>query len=454
MSANPENIFREYDIRGTVGGGINEERVFAIGAAYGERAKQNGAKTVSVGRDCRLSSASFAAAFADGITGRGVDVIDIGLVSTPMLYFSVFNLTPDGGVIVTASHNPPEYNGLKLCMGKNAMFGDEIKALALAPEGKSKHAHGKITKADITENYADFLCGGVEAESGIRFAFDCGNGTGGVAAPIVFEKLGFKADGLFTEPDGRFPNHHPDPSLEENLADLISKVRSGKSRLGMAFDGDADRLGVVDENGAVVRGDMLALIFALDIARSKPGAKIIGDVKCSRLLFELAEKAGAKAIMWKTGHSLIKRKLSEENADFAGEMSGHLFFGDRFAGYDDALYAGLRLLEIVSKTGAAVSDLLSEAPGVFSTPEIRLDCPDDIKFRAVQNAKLAIAKKFPEAELTDIDGVRAEFGDGWGLVRASNTQPALVLRFEAASEKRLGEIREGLEKIIIGAMKT
>ncbi|WP_462137996.1 phosphohexomutase domain-containing protein [Candidatus Mycalebacterium sp.] len=225
---NSENIFREYDIRGVVGAGMDEERVFAIGAAYGEKAKDFGAKTVSVGRDCRLSSEEFAAALTSGITGRGVNVTDIGLVSTPMLYFSVFNLTPDGGVIVTASHNPPEYNGLKLCMGKQAMFGDEIKSLARAPEAKSKRARGKITKTDITENYADFLCGGVKVESGMSFAYDCGNGAGGIAAPMVFEKLGLKADGLFTEPDGNFPNHHPDPSLEENLADLIKKVRSEK----------------------------------------------------------------------------------------------------------------------------------------------------------------------------------------------------------------------------------
>lgn len=453
MSNNPEDIFREYDIRGTVGDRINEERVFAIGKSYGEKAKGMGAKTVSVGRDCRPSSESFSAALSDGITSRGVDVADIGLVSTPMLYFSIFEMDLDGGVIVTASHNPPEYNGLKLCMGKNAMFGKEIKDLSETP-GPGKSARGKITKTDITERYADFLSGNVEIAEGIDFVFDCGNGTGGVAAPLVFEKLGLKAAGIFTEPDGTFPNHHPDPSVEENLRDLIQIVRSDKKQLGMAFDGDADRIGVADENGNIVRGDMLVLIFALEIAQRKPGAKIIGDVKCSKLLFELAEKAGAKTVMWKTGHSLMKKKLADENAALAGEMSGHIFFGDRFFGYDDALYAGLRLLEIISKTGKTVSGLLSGVPKLFSTPEIRVDCADDEKFKVVEKVKNLIAEKFPEAEITDIDGVRAGFPGGWGLVRASNTQPALVLRFEGETQKRLAEIRGAIEKTLDGAMKN
>ncbi len=447
MSKKPEDIFREYDIRGTVGDGIDEERVFAIGQSYGEKAKEHGAKTVAVGRDCRPSSESFSAALVDGITSRSVDVTDIGLVSTPMLYFSIFDMDLDGGVIVTASHNPPEYNGLKLCMGKNAMFGEGIKNLAEKPKGRAT-ASGKITKTDIIGQYSDFLAGNVEIANGIDFAFDCGNGTGGIAAPLVFEKLGLKANGIFTEPDGTFPNHHPDPSVEENLQDLIKTVRNKKSRLGMAFDGDADRLGVVDENGNIVRGDMLVLIFALEIAGRKPGATIIGDVKCSKLLFELAQKAGAKAVMWKTGHSLMKKKLNDENAALAGEMSGHIFFGDRFFGYDDALYAGLRLLEIVSKTGKTVSELLADVPKLFSTPEIRVDCPDDEKFKVVDKVKSRITEKFPETEIIDIDGVRAEFPGGWGLVRASNTQPALVLRFEAESEKRLAEIRDAVEEIL------
>ncbi len=454
MSANSENIFREYDIRGTVGSGINEERVFSIGKSYGEKAKMLGGKTVSVGRDCRPSSESFAQALCDGITSRGVNVVDIGLVSTPMLYFSVFNMTPDGGVIVTASHNPPEYNGLKLCMGKNAMFGRDIEDLSKTPAKESRAARGTITKTDITKTYSDFLAGSVEIERGLKFAFDCGNGTGGVAAPLVFEKLGLEGKGIFAEPDGTFPNHHPDPSVEENLQDLIKTVRREKSRLGMAFDGDADRLGVVDENGEIVRGDMLVLIFALEIARRNPGAKIIGDVKCSKLLFELAEKAGAKTIMWKTGHSLMKKKLAEENAALAGEMSGHIFFGDRFFGYDDALYAGLRLLEIVSKTGKTVSALLALAPKLFSTPEIRVDCPDEEKFKVVEKLKKIVSQKFPEAEINDIDGVRASWERGWGLVRASNTQPALVLRFEAESENRLAEIRDMVETTLREAIKN
>lgn len=448
-----DNIFREYDIRGTVGDQINGETVFAIGRSYGARARRAGAKTVAVGRDCRPDSEKLAAALTDGITGEGVNVVDIGLVSTPMLYFSIFEMDLGGGVIVTASHNPPEYNGLKLCLGKSAMFGDDIMALAKSPP-PPEAARGKRSEADITERYADFLCGGVRVERGIEFAYDCGNGTGGIAAPLVFEKLGCRAEGLFTEPDGTFPNHHPDPSVEENLTDLITAVRSKNLLLGMAFDGDADRLGVVDGGGAVVRGDMLTLIFALDIAAGKPGAKIIGDVKCSKLLFELSEKSGAEAIMWKTGHSLMKKKLADEEADLAGEMSGHIFFGDRFPGYDDALYAGVRLLEIVSKTGKGLSGLLAGVPPLFSTPEIRADCPDDKKFGVAEKVKKLIREKFPEAKIVDIDGVRAEFPGGWGLVRASNTQPALVLRFEAESEKLLGEIRGAVERAVAEAMES
>ena len=446
-------IFREYDIRGTVEDQINEETVFAIGRAYGSRARSEGAKTVAIGRDCRPGSEKFADAFAAAVTGEGVNVADIGLVSTPMLYFSVFDMNLGGGAIVTASHNPPEYNGLKLCMGKNAMFGDDIRALAKTPPPWNG-SRGKKSAAGITERYADFLCGGVQVERGIEFAYDCGNGTGGVAAPLVFEKLGCRTEGLFTEPDGTFPNHHPDPSVEENLTDLIAAVRKKNLPLGMAFDGDADRLGVVDGGGTVVRGDMLTLIFALDIAAGKPGAKIIGDVKCSKLLFELAEKSGAKAIMWKTGHSLMKKKLADEKADLGGEMSGHIFFGDRFPGYDDALYAGLRLLEIVSKTGKSPSELLAGVPPLFSTPEIRADCPDDRKFTVAETVKKLLAERFPEAKIVDTDGVRAEFPGGWGLVRASNTQPALVLRFEAESETVLAGIRETVEQTVAEAMEN
>lgn len=453
MSKNRQNIFREYDIRGIVGDDIDAQTVLAIGRSYGAAAREKGAKKVAVGRDCRPSSEDFSAALTEGIISEGVGVVDIGLVSTPMMYFSIFNMDLGGGAIVTASHNPPQYNGLKLCMGKSAMFGNDIRALAHAPESKPSSVCGSVETADIGERYADFLCGGVSVESGIEFAYDCGNGTGGIAAPLVFEKLGLKADGIFTEPDGTFPNHHPDPSVEENLADLINAVRGGDALFGMAFDGDADRLGVVDGAGAVVRGDMLTLIFALDICSRKRGAKIIGDVKCSGTLFDLARSAGAEAIMWKTGHSLMKKKLADENADLAGEMSGHIFFGDRFPGYDDALYAGLRLLEIVSKTGKGPSELLADVPAVFSTPELRVDCADEQKFAVVEEVKKLIAEKFPQAEICDIDGVRAGFGDGWGLVRASNTQPALVLRFEAESEERLREIKNAVEGIVAEAQE-
>ena len=441
-----KGIFREYDIRGVAGESITEEAVETIARAYGTVVAAAGGKTVCVGRDCRKSSPAFRDALAGGITSAGVDVLDIGTVTTPMVYFSAFTENVDGAVMVTASHNPPRYNGLKMCVGRDSLFGEGIQSIRrLVEKGEFSSGRGTVHRGDVLEKYLAFLERGVSVEPGLRVAADGGNGTAGVACPEILRRLGCEVHELYMEPDGDFPNHHPDPTVEENLSDLRKTVTGLGLDAGLAFDGDADRIGVVDERGEPVGGDMLLLVYALDILRENPGATIIGDVKCSSVLFEKIREAGGNPVMWKTGHSVIKNKMKREGAELGGEMSGHMFFANRFFGYDDAVYAGLRLLEILSKTGGRVSDLLRGLPETFATPEIRVDCPDEIKFRVTEAVKNRLAGL---GEVTDIDGVRVEHDDGWGLLRASNTQPALVLRFEARTEARLAEIRETVESAL------
>ena len=439
---NPQ-IFREYDIRGIVDKDLTEDVVEAIGKAYGTYMRKLGKKRISLGRDCRLSSPAFAKAMARGINSAGLDVIDIGMVSTPILYFSLFNLDVEGGVMITASHNPGEYNGIKLCVEKDSLFGEGIQNIRkIAEGGDFARGKGTVETMDLIESYLKFLKENVQIKPGIRVGIDYGNGMVGIAGPQILKELRCRATELYPTPDGTFPNHHPDPTVEENVRELISTVREKKLQLGIGFDGDGDRVGVIDEKGNIVWGDMLVVILARDILKQTAGAKIIGDVKCSGRLFKDIEKHGGNPIMWKTGHSLIKNKMKVEKAVLAGEMSGHIFFADKFFGYDDALYAGLRLLEIISKTGKKVSELLEGIPPAFTTPEIRVDCPEEIKFKVVAKVKEELKKGY---EVVDIDGVRIEFPDGWGLVRASNTQPALVLRFEAETKERLEEIRSLIE---------
>lgn len=446
---NPQ-IFREYDIRGIVDDDLNADVLERIGKAYGTYMKDYGAKVVSIGRDCRLSSPEYAKAMSRGINSTGIDVIDIGMVSTPMLYFSLYNLDVGGGVMITASHNPGEYNGIKLCRGKDSVFGAQIQKIReIAEGGEFALGKGSVKEMDIEELYVKFLKENIDMKPGIRAGIDYGNGMVGMIGPRVFREFGCDVTELYVTPDGTFPNHHPDPTVEENLAQLIETVRSGELPLGIGFDGDGDRMGVVDENGNIIWGDMLVLVFARDVLSRKPGAKIIGDVKCSNRLFNGIREAGGEAIMWKTGHSLIKDKMKVEKASLAGEMSGHIFFADKFFGYDDALYASLRLLEIMSKTGKNLSQLLEGIPPAVSTPEIRVDCPEAIKFRVVETVKQELGKAY---RIIDIDGVRIEFPDGWGLIRASNTQPALVLRFEAQTGERLREIRSLIEGELNSAM--
>jgi phosphomannomutase/phosphoglucomutase len=439
---NPQ-IFREYDIRGIVDRDLGEGVVETIGKAYGTYMRGLGKKRVSLGRDCRLSSPALAAAMSRGINSTGLDVIDIGMVTTPMLYFSLFSLDVDGGVMITASHNPGEYNGIKLCVERDSLFGEGIQNIRRIAEGRDfASGKGEVEKIDIMEDYIGFLRENVEIKPGIRIGIDCGNAMVGIVAPRILREFGCDLTELYVTPDGTFPNHHPDPTVEENMRDLIRTVREKNLQLGIGFDGDGDRIGVIDENGNIIWGDMLVIILARDILKRIPQAKIIGDVKCSSRLFRDVEKHGGRPIMWKTGHSLIKNKMKVEGAALAGEMSGHIFFADRYFGYDDALYAGLRLLEIVSRTGKRLSELLEGVPPAFSTPEIRVDCPEEIKFQVVDRVKEELKKGY---RVIDIDGVRIEFPDGWGLIRASNTQPALVLRFEAETKERLDEIRSLIE---------
>jgi len=450
VSINP-GIFTEYDIRGITGTDIDEEVFELIGKAYGTYMKKLGASTISMGRDCRVTSPELSQAVAKGINSTGINVLDIGMVATPMLYFSLYNLDVDGGVMVTASHNPGEYNGIKLSEGKNSLFGDHIQEIRkLAEGGDFATGSGNTSEADIREDYIKFLKDNLDIKPGLRIAADYGNGMTGVIGPEVFREFGCEITELYETPDGTFPNHHPDPTVEENLAELIDTVKSKNLEVGLGFDGDGDRIGVIDENGNIIWGDMLVLIFARDILTREKGAKFIGDVKCSTKLFRGIEDAGGGAIMWKTGHSLIKNKMKVENAAMAGEMSGHIFFADKFFGYDDALYAALRLLEIVSKTGKKVSELLGDIPHSVSTPEIRMDVPEEIKFQLVEKVKNRLSEKH---QVIDIDGVRIEFPDGWGLIRASNTQPALVLRFEAKSDQKLHEIRSIIEGELNSVMK-
>jgi phosphomannomutase/phosphoglucomutase len=439
MNINPV-IFREYDIRGTVGTELSPEFAHILGRAYATLAIENNLNRIGIGYDCRLSSPGYAESLAKGIADEGLDVVMTGMGPTPQLYFSVFSQDLGGGIQVTGSHNPPDMNGFKILLGKKTLSGAQIqdlkvrceKVLTKAPSAKK----GTITTIDIRKNYINSLIENSKSHMGprkLKVVVDAGNGVGGMIGPEVLRGLGVEVIELFCDPDGNFPNHHPDPTVLKNVRDLIAAVKEHKADFGIGWDGDADRIGVVDERGEAVFGDMLLLIYGRAILNEKPGATIIGDVKCSSLLFNDLKAKGANAIMWKTGHSLIKGKLLETHGDLAGEMSGHIFFKHRFFGFDDALYASSRLVEIMSHHKGTLSSLISDLPTMVSTPEIRVDCPEEIKFKIAQEAQSA----FKEFTVDTIDGVRVTFEKGWGLVRASNTQPVLVMRFEATSDELL-----------------
>lgn len=434
------HIFREYDIRGVFPGELNQQTVHLLGLALGTYYQANRAGRISLGHDCRLSSPDISRWLVQGLLESGMDVVDIGMVPSPILYFSLHNLDVDGGIEITGSHNPPEFNGIKVCLGEASIYGQEIQKIReIIESGDFRHGHGKKEGASIIGQYADYLIGNIQPGPVKRkVVLDAGNGAGGIVACDIYRRMGFEVIPLFCEPDGRFPNHHPDPTIPEYLQAMISKVHETSADLGIAFDGDADRIGVTNQEGDIIWGDQLMIIFARDLLTRHPGAKIIGEVKCSQALYDDIERHGGQAIMWKAGHSLIKNKMKVEGALLAGEMSGHLFFAERYFGYDDAIYAGARLLEILSHTEENLKDLLADIPKMVNTPEIRIDCPDDKKFKVVAGLVDEFKKDY---EVIDVDGARVLFDGGWGLIRASNTQPVLVLRFEARDKNRLEEIR-------------
>ena len=447
---NPD-VFREYDVRGIVDRDLNFDFVYNLGRAVGTYSIDRGVKLMTVGMDCRLSSSEYRDAIREGITSTGINIVDVGLCATPMLYFSIRHFNADGGVMVTGSHNPPEFNGFKICVGPDTIYGQDIQELRKIME-VNKYISGKGASRfdDISKPYEDYLFNNVEVKEGLNIVVDGGNGVGGIFALPLLNRFGCKVTDIYCNPDGGFPNHFPDPTILENLTELIALVKKNDSDIGIAYDGDADRIGVITDQGNVLWGDELLLLFSRFILQKIPGASIIGEVKCSQRLYEDIEKHGGRPIMWKAGHSLIKGKMKEEKAPLAGEMSGHMFFADRYFGYDDAIYASIRLLEIISTSGKKISEILSDVPKTFTTPEIRIDCPDDIKFHVVEEFKEHFRKNY---KIIDVDGARIPFGDGWGLVRPSNTQPVLVLRFEAQTEEHLQRIKKMVENVLNNIMK-
>ncbi len=438
------NIFREYDIRGIVGEHLTNETVEILAKAIGTYFVKNGAKRIAVGFDARVSSPIFRNILVNNFNQCGIDCIDIGRVPTPVLYFTVFTQNVDGGVMITGSHNPPHHNGFKICLGKNTIFGSQIQEIKdIAVSENFSKGEGKTETLEILDEYKTEIEKRVNlGNKQLKVVVDAGNGMGGITAVPIYKNLGIDLVELFTEPDSNFPNHHPDPTVEENLQDVIAKVIETKADIGIAFDGDADRIGVVNEKGEIIWGDELTILYAREILRENPNATIIAEVKCSQTLYDEIEKLGGKSVMCKAGHSIIKAKMKETNALLAGEMSGHIFFADKFYGFDDACYAGLRVLEILSKTDKKLSELLADLPKTFSTPEIRIDCSDETKFDVVEK----IAQHFAKTnKVITIDGARIVFENGWGLVRASNTQAILVLRFEADSAENLQKIRSEVE---------
>lgn len=446
---NPE-IFRQYDIRGIAGKDMDLDGVGQLGRGIGTYLQRQGKGRIAVGRDCRTTSPEYAARIIEGLTASGLDVMEIGVCSTPLSYFSIRHLELDGSVMVTASHNPPEYNGFKICSGVDSVYGEALQEILQLIEKKDfSSGNGRVSQTDIYTPYLAYLKENISVSRPLKVGIDAGNGTAGPAAVAAVKAQGCTVVDIYTEMDGTFPNHEADPTVVANMTDLIDLVAKEKLDVGLAFDGDGDRIGVVDANGSMIYGDQLMILFSREILGRKPGATFISEVKCSQALYDDIEKHGGKAIMWKTGHSLIKKKMKAVQAELAGEMSGHMFFADRYFGYDDALYAALRLLEILADTGKTISELLNDVPSTFNTPEIRVACPDKVKFEVVSQVTEYFRRR---EDVIDIDGVRVLFDDGWGLVRASNTQPALVLRFEALSEARLVEIRKTVESCLDGVI--
>jgi phosphomannomutase/phosphoglucomutase len=453
----PLHIFREYDIRGVAEHDLTDAVAHAIGRGFGTMLGSAGAAgrplRVALGQDCRLSSPRLHAAVTLGLLEAGMHVLDIGVGPTPMLYFAVHHLNADGGVMITGSHNPGHENGFKLMRGKASFFGPEIQALltVILEERYAPKAQGSSEEAGVSDAYVEYMKSAVTFASKPKFVVDAGNGAGGPLALASMRALGLEPDPMLCEMDGHFPNHHPDPTVPKNLEALIERVKDTGARVGIAYDGDADRLGAVDANGDIIWGDKLMIVFARAVLMEHPGAAILGEVKCSQTLYDDIAKHGGRPIMWKTGHSLIKAKMKEEGALLAGEMSGHLFFADRYMGYDDAIYASLRLLEILARGEASIGQMLADVPKTFTTPELRVDCPEALKFEVVK--RIAARYKTAGKTVIEVDGARILFGkEGapiWGLVRASNTGAVLVMRFEAGNPSELDRIRGEVEAAVL-----
>jgi len=444
-------IFREYDIRGIADEELLDPDVELIGRALATYLIRHSGRTICLGGDCRLSGSRLHDAVLNGLLAAGSHVLDLGTVPTPVLYYSAVHFKADGAIMITGSHNPPHYNGLKVVCGTDTLHGEAIQnvyKLILGSDFES--GEGSVKRVDAATPYIEEIASQFQFDRKVKVVLDAGNGTAGPIVHRLFEKLNVDAVELFFEPDGRFPNHHPDPTVLSNLSDSRQAVLKHKAEMGIAFDGDSDRMGAIDEHGQVIYGDMLLLIFGREILSRKPGSTFIGEVKCSQLMYDKLKELGGNPIMYKTGHSLIKEKMKQEHAELAGEMSGHMFFADRYYGFDDAIYATCRLIEIVAKSGKPLSYQLEGIPKLVSTPELRIDCPDELKFTIV--SKVAeIARR--NHQLIDVDGVRICFDQGWGLVRASNTQPVLVMRFEAESQDLLEKYRQEIEAIVEDAKK-
>jgi phosphomannomutase/phosphoglucomutase len=439
-------IFREYDIRGAADVELLSADVEILGQAFGTYLQRHGGRNINLCRDTRLSSPRLRDALLRGLLASGCQVTDLGVAPTPVLYYSVFHLKADGGVMVTGSHNPPEFNGFKVVCGSSTIHGDDIQEIRrLIETGDLARGEGSQRTADVVTPYVEEISSQFHFPRRVRVVVDAGNGTGGPVMGPILRKLNVDATEMFFEMDGHFPNHHPDPTVPANLEALVAKVIETGADLGIAFDGDTDRIGAVDDRGAVLYGDQLMIIYGREILTRKPGATFIGEVKCSQLMYDDLAAHGGNPIMWKTGHSLIKAKMKETHAELAGEMSGHMFFADRYYGFDDAIYAACRLMEIVANSGQPLSAQLAGLPKTVTTPEIRFDCPDELKFAVVQRAKDELRARH---KIMDVDGVRVLFPEGWGLVRASNTQPVLVMRFEATGERLLQEYREEVEGVV------
>ncbi len=441
---NPQ-IFRAYDIRGVVDKDLNEDILYQIGKGYGTFLRRQNLKTVCIGGDARLSTPAFKKAFIKGMLETGIDVIDVGIMATPVLYFSIWKLKTDGGVMITASHNPAEYNGIKLNQGLQSVYGEQIQEiLKLIQTQDFETGEGSLsTNDEIDEIYKDYIFEGIKLERPVKVIVDGGNGMGGPYLPEILRRLGCEVTEMYCEPDGTFPNHHPDPTIEKYMTDLIAAVKNSDAEVGLGMDGDADRIGVVDENGKMLFGDQILNIIARDFLIDHPGEKIIGDVKCSKNFFDDIKKHGGIPIMYKTGHANIKSKMQKDGLLMSGEMSGHVFLKDRFLGFDDAIYVCARFVEIMSKTDKPVSTFLADQPKVYNTPEIHYKSTDDEKFDLVNKVRDSFIDE--GYDVNDIDGMRITFKDGWGLCRASNTTPVLVLRYEAETDERLHEIQKMIE---------